>query len=442
MLKKIRQGVLVFGDIILAYLTLLLATLIGFWGNFNWQIFQQHLLPFSFLYLFWFILFYIFGLYDLNLIKPKIDLLIKIGQAILTCFIFGIIFFYLIPFFNITPKTNLLINLIIFGIFVFIWRRIFYQIFSSYLIQNIAFLGKNSLADNLIKEIQSHPQLGYKFIKFLDPQKSLFNQLKDKKIDNLIISQDLFAKKKLSQELYKCLPLGINIMDISQVYEKIFYKIPIDLLNENWFLTNLEESEKRIYDKIKRILDIIFASLMLCLTLPFWGLLAILIKLEDNGPVFYNGKRIGKDKKIFRIWKFRSMKTNAEDAEKMGKVILHKKQDPRETKIGKLFLRKTHLDELPQLINILKGDISLIGPRPEKLEFAKKIEKKIPHYHLRYLLKPGLTGWAQIKFRYAYSILDFYEKFKYDLYYIKNRSFFLDLGILLKTFQHLFKKED
>jgi lipopolysaccharide/colanic/teichoic acid biosynthesis glycosyltransferase len=127
-------------------------------------------------------------------------------------------------------------------------------------------------------------------------------------------------------------------------------------------------------------------------------------------------------------------------AEKRGKPKWAEKEDPRVTKVGKV-LRKLHLDELPQMINVLKGDISLVGPRPERPEFVKKLEKQIPYYHLRHIIKPGFTGWAQIKFRYARSVMDSFEKFQYDLYYIKNRSIFLDLGILLKTFQLLFKRE-
>jgi lipopolysaccharide/colanic/teichoic acid biosynthesis glycosyltransferase len=128
-----------------------------------------------------------------------------------------------------------------------------------------------------------------------------------------------------------------------------------------------------------------------------------------------------------------------ENSEKKGPVWAEK-QDARITRIGK-FLRKTHLDEIPQMLNILKGDISLVGPRPERPEFIEKLEKEIPFYHIRHLIKPGFTGWAQIKFRYSRSVIDSKEKFQYDLYYIKNNSLFLDIGILLKTFQLFFKKE-
>jgi len=433
---KTRQLILFLGDLVLVYLALILTVIIGFGKELSWLIFQQHFFAFSILYFFWFILLYILGLYDLNLIHPKITLLTRIGQFFFVSLIIGLIFFYLIPLFKITPKTNLLINGIFFNIFIFGWRRIFYHFFSSRLLQNLAFLKQNKLVDNLIKEIESQPQLGYRFIKILDPKKSLISQLKNEKINNLIIIEDFGGQKKLIQKLYKCLPLGITLWDINQAYEKIFFKIPLETLDEIWFLRNLKEDEKRIYEKIKRMGDIIFAFLILILTLPFWLIISLLIKLEDGGEIFYKQKRVGKDGRVFWAWKFRSMQGGPE------KQLDEKREaeDHRLTKIGS-FLRRTHLDELPQLFNILKGDISLVGPRPEKLEFVKILEKKIPHYHLRYIIKPGLTGWAQIKFRYASSIKEFQEKFQYDLYYIKNRSLFLDLGILLKTLIFFFKEK-
>ena len=290
MVRKTRQVVLILGDIILVYLALILTVIFGFWGNFNWQVFWQHFLPFTFLYLFWFIIFYIFGLYDLNLIRPKIEFLARIGKCLLVCFGIGMIFFYLVPFFGITPKTNLLINILIFGGLILIWRKLFYHFSSSLFFQRVAFLGKNPLAKELIKEIQSQPQLGYKFVKFLDVKKPLFSQLRSRKIDSLIIAQDLTGQQKLTQQLYKCLPLRINFMDLSQAYEVLLHKIPIDFLNQSWFLKNLRESEKKIYDNIKRIEDIILASLIIILTSPLWLIFSILIKLEDKGPVFYKQK--------------------------------------------------------------------------------------------------------------------------------------------------------
>jgi len=436
MFRKLRQIVLILGDIILAYTALVLTCYFGFWGNFSWEIFYEHLFPFSLLYFFWFILFYIFGLYDLNLIRPKLESLTRIGQSFLVCLLIGLGFFYLMPIFDISPKTNLAINISIFGILFLIWRQLFYQLFSSIYLQNVAFLGKNPLAQRLAKEIENQPQLGYKFIGFLDLEKNLYPQLKRKKIETLIIAHKFGSSSKLAQDLYKCLPLRINFLDLSQAYEALLHKIPIDFVSQTWFLQNLSEGDKKIYDKAKRFIDIILTSLIIVIISPLCLISALLIKLEDKGPILYKQKRVSKDGESFWLTKFRSMRTDAEN----GKAKWAEKDDPRITKIGKL-LRRLHLDELPQMINILKGDISLVGPRPERPEFVKKLEKEIPHYHLRHIIRPGFTGWAQIKFRYGRTIEDSHEKFQYDLYYIKNRSLFLDLGILLKTFQLFFIRE-
>jgi len=436
MLRKLRQIVLITGDIVLVYFALLLTCYFGFWGNFRWEIFQEHFLPFSLLYFCWFILFYIFGLYDLNLIRPKLEFLVRAGQCFFACLLLGTSFFYLLPLFEISPKTNLVINILILGGLFLIWRRLFYQLFSSLYLQNVAFLGKNSLSQKLVREIENQPQLGYRFVKFLNLKNNIFSQVKRGKIETLILAQNIKSPSKLTPELYKCLPLRINFMDLAQAYEVLLHKIPIDFVSQTWFLENLSEGEKKVHDKLKRFVDIILVSLIIIITSPLWLIFAILIKLEDNGPVFYRQKRIGKDRKEFWLAKFRSMKIDAEK----GKAKWAEKDDPRITKIGG-FLRNIHLDELPQMLNVLKGDISLSGPRPERPEFVKKLEKEIPHYHLRHIIRPGFTGWAQIKFRYGRTVEDSHEKFQYDLYYIKNRSLFLDLGILLKTFQLFFTKE-
>jgi len=437
MLRKMRQIALFSVDVIFAYLALLFTILIGFWGKFSWEIFGQHILPFSLLYLAWFLVFYIFGLYDLNIIRPKAELLARIGQGLAVCFAVGLAFFYLVPMFGITPKTNLLISILLFGVFTLLWRRLFYSLFSSLYLQNVSFLGQNELANNLAREIKEQPQLGFKFIKFLNKTQPLKPQLKKTKTTIVIISQDINNDKRLTQELYECLPLKTTLIDLAAAYEMILHKVPIDFINQNWILNNLFINERKIYDNIKRLLDIVTASLLLAVTSPIWGIISAIIYTEDKGPIFYKQKRVGKDGKTFLIWKFRSMVVGAE---KKG-AQWAKKNDTRVTKTGKI-LRKFHLDEFPQLINVLKGNISLTGPRPERPEFVRELEKKVPHYNLRNLIKPGFTGWAQIKFiQYARSTEESHEKFQHDLYYMKNRAFLLDLGILLKTFQLFFRRE-
>jgi len=439
---KKRKILLVLGDVVLAYLALMVMVLIDRWGSFSFSFLEKHLAPFSLIFLFWILIFYVFGLYDLKLIRPNFTLLARIGEAILTSFIIGVILFYLFPSLGITPKTNLLVTTIAFGIITLIWRRTFHYIFASYGLEKVGFLGRNKSSERLVKEIKNNPQFGYEFVGFLksgdlsaDRQEKLIDQIKRMGINTLILAKDINKDSNLAQELYQCLSLKVNFIDLAQAYEILLQKIPVNFVNQAWFLENLTEGRKRVYDKTKRIMDFALSFFFMLITFPLWLIFALLIKLEDQGRVFYKQKRVGKEGSTFLLYKFRSMR---EKAEKDGAVWAQDK-DNRTTKIGKV-MRRLHLDELPQMINILKGEISLIGPRPERPEFVERLEKEIPHYPLRHIIKPGFTGWAQIKFRYARSLKDSHEKLQYDLFYIKNRSLLLDLGILLKTFQLFFKK--
>lgn len=433
-----RKFLLIASDILLLYLSLLVVVFLGFFRfkrESGWDVFSEHLLPFSILYFFWLIIFYIFGLYDLNTIRIKETFYTKILGAIFASLAIGLSFFYLFPISEVTPKTNLFLNVLIFAILLILWRSIFLTLFSSKFLTKIAVVGEKKQAQKLAEEIHSRPYLGYRVVN-LEKDEDFLSQIKRKKIDIILLPPDLVFDAELIKNLYQCLPARIKFLNLTKAYEIIAEKIPVSLINHVWFLENLGEGEKIFYDKLKRGFDLIFSVITFLITLPLWLLIAILIKLEDGGPVIYSQERIGRDGKPFLLFKFRSMRP---EAEKATGPLWAQAQDRRATKIGKL-LRKIHLDELPQMINVIKGDISLVGPRPERPEFVRQLEKNIPHYHLRHIIKPGFTGWAQIKFRYGRSIMDSQEKFQYDLYYLKNRSLFLDLGILLKTFQLFFRK--
>ena len=432
----VRQILLFLGDIFLFYLSLLLALFFGFGKSFTWPIFLEHILPFTILYLVWLINFYIFGLYDFDSIKTAINFYPRLLGTLSVALILGMIFFYSAPFFGITPKTNLLLNILILGGMVLAWRKFLYFIFASHFLKNMAIIGQGSEIQAFKTEIDKRPYLGYNLVA-LNPKQNLLSQIQEKKIDTLIVAEVLEKNSLLSRTLYQCLPARINFLTLARAYEIVCEKIPLSNIAQTWFLENLREGEKGLYDKTERMVDIILASLIILLTLPFWFFIASIIKLQDRGSVFYKQERIGRDRRPFLLTKFRSMK---EGAEKETGAVWAEKEDPRITKVGK-FLRRTHLDELPQMLNILKGDISLVGPRPERPEFVEKLEKEIPHYHIRHLIRPGFTGWAQIKFRYSRTVMDSFEKFQYDLYYLKNRSLFLDIKILLKTFQLFFRKE-
>lgn len=448
---KIRKVLLLGGDIFLLYLSLWGAVWLGFGRDVSKEIFIQHLQVFSFFYPLWLIVIYILGFYELNLAPRRLIFYSKLVAASGINTIIGIIFFYLIPSFGITPKTNLIINVLLFGLFFWLWRSFFYYFSSSYFLNNVGIVGINAHAHDIAKHISNQPFLGYKLKLFVDTSQNpysaltgvkiiaadsnLLTNLQKEKVDTLVIAENTHQNQHLAEILYGCLAAKIDFLDLPKAYETITQKIPIDYIGQAWFLENLKERSKRIYDKLKRVIDLVVAVFFLIIALFLFPFIALAIKLESKGPIFYYQTRIGKKGKPFTLIKFRSMRKNAE----VGGAVWAESEDPRLTKTGKI-LRRTHLDELPQLINIIKGDISLVGPRPERPEFVTQLEKEIPHYQLRHIIKPGLTGWAQIKFHYARSLMDSHEKFQYDLYYLKNRSFLLDLGTLLKTFDLFFRK--
>lgn len=430
----LRKILLAIGDVALLYISLVAMVFFAYLEDFNRSVFLDHFYPFNFLHIIWLLAFYVLGFYELNIFNNKPTFYSRFFGGILISLITGMIFFYIIPS-GVAPKTNLLVDLFIFIILALFWRSIFHSIFSSYFQNKIVVIGSNPQSQKFAESIKENPQFGYKLSAVIPiDSKDIGAQIENKKIDTLVLAEDLEPNTPAEKNIYRFLPLKADFMDLSRAYEIIFGKIPVKSLNQVWFLENFKG--KKFYDHTKKMMDVFLSIFFLLITLPLWIIIVPAIKISDKGPVFYRQERMGKNKEKFLLIKFRSME---KDAEKHGPKWAEK-EDPRITKVGKV-LRKIHLDELPQLINILKGDISLIGPRPERPEFVENLEEEIPYYHLRHLIKPGFTGWAQINFRYSRSVEDSLQKFQYDLYYIKNRSLMLDIQILLKTFSLFFKEE-
>jgi len=222
---------------------------------------------------------------------------------------------------------------------------------------------------------------------------------------------------------------------LSTFWEQIEETIPVNATDELWFLQNMSRGPYSVYHRLKRFSDIIIVLVFLPFFLFFFLLTAFLVKITSRGPAIYKQVRVGLGNRNFTIFKFRSMRVDAE----LNGAVWASEKDPRLTLIGD-FIRRFRLDELPQLINVLRGDMSIIGPRPERPEFVDKLALDIPHYNLRHLVKPGLTGWAQVKYRYGASVKDAEIKLMYDLFYVKNISPLLDVRIVLKTIFTLLSK--
>jgi sugar transferase (PEP-CTERM system associated) len=222
---------------------------------------------------------------------------------------------------------------------------------------------------------------------------------------------------------------GCKVTEWASYYEKLSGRIPVDNLSPSYFIFQEGFSKSRALLVSRRIVSLSFAAGLLLLLFPLLILTAIVIKIDSPGPVFYTQKRVGNKGKVFDIIKFRSMRV---DAEQNGRPQWAVRNDPRVTRVGK-FIRATRLDELPQLINVLRGDLDFVGPRPERPKFVEELSKLIPYYTLRHTVKPGLTGWAQVMFFYSGTIEESKKKLQYDLFYIKNMSIKLDFLVLFRT---------
>jgi len=436
---KLKRFFLLLGDLFVLYLSLWLTIAIRYGLDINKienGAMTQHFIPFTAIYFVWLLVFYIIGLYELNLARNNLSFFTNLLRAMLINTVVAVAFFYFIPYFGITPKTNLFINIAVFATIFIIWRQIYNRLLlANALLNNLFIIGETEESKYLTKYIDAHPQLGFQIKKVIQPKEielvfDLIELVVQNKIQTIVSTIDPHKDVNLVRNLYHCLPLNITLYELPTFYEKITGKVPISAIEEVWFLENLMKEKKKVYESGKRILDIFYALSVGIATLPLYPFIALAIKIDSKGPVFFKQKRVGENSQIFNVFKFRSMIDNAE---KDG-AQWSQKNDPRVTKIGK-FLRASRLDELPQLFNVLRGDMSFVGPRPERPEFVfgVNLQRQIPFYQMRHLVKPGLTGWAQIKFQYGASVEDSIEKLQYDLFYIKNRSFILDFQIILKT---------
>jgi len=429
---KTKKVILLSGDIACLYLSLYLTLLARYgWGNIN-QNWDRHLYPFSLIFIVWLIVFFINDLYDLKISYNTSNLINNLIRVSVINALAAVIIFYFFGRFldTIRPQRVLVIEIASLFVVLFAWRKLFYHFIKSAKIANrILILGPSPLSAELAKEIIRRPQLGYQAIHLTTEPENLKNYCLENHIDILVSAGDFQTNQILAKKIFDCLSLGIDFYNTYNFYEQITNKIPVEYIKHEWFLDNLTEHSKKAYEIIKRLIDIGCAGLGLIITLPLMPIIALIIKLDSPGPIIFKQIRTGKNGKDFLAIKFRSMIQNAE---KDG-AQWAQKNDARITRFGSI-MRKARLDEIPQLVNVLRGEMSLVGPRPERPEFIKILEQSIPFYRERLIVKPGLAGWAQLKGpAYGGSQEESLEKLKYDLYYIKNRSLILDLSIMLKT---------
>lgn len=449
MRNKLQKICLIIGDIIVLYISLYLTLLIRYQSLPDGAIWQAHIYPFTLAFAAWIIIFYISDLYNIHLAVNNSKFFNLTLRSVLTAGLLTAFFFYLTPSINIAPKTNLIIYVVVFFIVFLSWRRLFNKLLFSYVPkEKLLVIGCNDKVLELIDVFEQKPHLGFKIAYVLDDKCELIPRsvpsshdlsdlkaiIKEQKISSIILASDPHNSEELRHYLFSLLPLKIKFKSLTDFYENITGKIPIDTISEMWFLEKLSEGDKIIFDKLKRVMDVILGTYILVFSFPLWPIFCLALKLENRESVFFIQKRSGKNNQVFNLIKFRTQKTSKQNPDPS------QANDSRNTRVG-TFFRKTRIDEIPQVLNIIKGDMSFIGPRPERPELILELEKSIPFYRERMLIKPGLTGWAQTFGGYlSPSAEDTVKKLQYDLFYLKNRSLYLDLSITLKTIAEVLKR--
>lgn len=386
----------------------------------------------------------VFQLYNLNVSSSRF----KVSRSLfLTAFV-TTLFFTFTPYFSPSlPENRIQISYLFVVIFVpvLIWRFVYMWVFfSPKYFKDIIVISHSSRMTGLLDLISMrgfHNVICYvsdekseNYGQFFNVREtSVYDLVKEKNAKEVILSTRGFSSdviSKLNNSIIALFEEGINIKSFETYYEEITDRVPKEYLDHNFYKNiNLSSSsDNKFYQVFRRILDIIISSIGLLIFLVIVPLIILLNLLGNRGPIFYTQNRVGERGKEFKIFKLRSMIVNAES----HGAQYAEKNDKRITSFGK-FLRNTRLDEVPQFFNILKGDMSLIGPRPERPEFVEDLEEKIPFYAIRHVVKPGLTGWAQVNFPYANNLEEQEKKLRYDLFYIKEQSAFLDFKIIIKT---------
>ena len=442
--RKHIQHLMFFIDIAFCISSLFLALFIKYNKCPTFQEYLIHLKIFIPVIISWVLGMYIFYLYSIDVYLPAYKLLFRMFCCYLISAVIGISYFYVFST-RLTPKRILLIyNSLVLGL-LFMWHLLCKKFFTNKYFKNkFIFIGYTPDVKSLLELTKIKYYGNFIFEGIYDEnskyatiktEQELEEYLFKRNIKTVVITSKYKLTPSLSNMLMDAMGNKTVFYSLPDFYELIARKIPISSISEGWILNNISKAECIIYKSIKRAADIIFSILILFITSPIWLLSTFIIPLESKGPVIFKQKRLGLHSKEFILYKFRSMR------EENNTYKYTTENDSRITKFGN-FMRKTRIDEIPQLINILKGDMSLIGPRPERPEYAIELQKQIPFYNQRLIVRPGITGWDQVSGEYhSPSTEDTYKKLQNDLYYIKNSSLSLDFSIAMKTIATMFMRE-
>lgn len=395
---------------------------------------------------------YYFDLYEFSTTQNLYDMAIRITQAWgVACVVIAIIY-TIIPSVIISTRIFLAVFLLAYG-WVLLWRGVYVLMIEHRLFTTrLLILGSGEQAERIVRKLDQVRDSGYSVVVHVGegaeprliarhaivyPQaEALSDLVRQHRVEIVVVALDDRRGKMPVRQLLDCKLAGVNIVNGVTFFEGLTGTILVENMNPSWIIFSEGFNRKRQVELLKRWMDVVLSVAGLILSCPIWLLSALIVKLESPGPMLYRQTRVGLGGKPFEVIKFRSMR---QDAEREGPVWAVK-NDPRVTRYG-AFMRKTRIDELPQLWNILRRDMSFVGPRPERPEFVQHLQERLPYYSLRHTVRPGLTGWAQVRYPYGASEEDALRKLEYDLYYLKNMNLLMDTMIIMQTIKTvLFQK--
>jgi lipopolysaccharide/colanic/teichoic acid biosynthesis glycosyltransferase len=425
-------------DVLLLALSLIGTLILRYQSMPSKEMILSHLYPFTIIFAYSIVSFYITGLYGRAISSARHTLPVKIIKSQIANALIAVAIFYFVPNFTVSPKITLLLYIILSSVFILFVRMNTYSILNLRKKQPSLVIGDSVEVDEIIAEMNRNPHsLLFCKNKFNpdNSEDSIKEVLSDKVYFRYVIADvDDSRVEKFLPEIYKNLFPNSSIINLHDLYEDVFDRIPLSRINYTWIMTHISSISPKVYDMVKRLVDILLAGIVLIFAIILYPFVAIAIKIEDGGSILIKQKRIGVNGKIFNIYKFRSM-TRSDGGQWLPE------SENKVTKVG-MFIRKTRIDELPQALSVILGDMSLIGPRADIIDLGERLQKEIPYYSIRTAIKPGLSGWAQVnQEKPPQSVEETKIRLSYDLYYIKYRSLSLDLLITLRTIKTLLSRE-
>ncbi len=415
-------------DLILLYVSLFLALSVRYGSGLTLENRNAHINAFSLIFLLWLVVFFSHGLFEVSVLRRYTKLFFSLVSAMVVNVIIAITVFYLQPNLLLRPGRFLLLQVGIAFILLLIWYLFIKYVLKNRLTQVLYLFSFNNELRELEQEILANSFLGFRVLGHLNAE--TLSTIKFNQSAGIILPDNLQTNPEILKKFYELRTLGVNFYNHKDFYEQLLRRVYLSQINEIWFLENIDYREKRIYNLVKRLVDLILGLVGLFIFILSLPIIALLIKITSKGGVFFVQERVGQHGRKYKVYKYRSMK------EGTATNTWTSVNDPRITKFGK-FLRMSRIDELPQFLNLVLGNMSLVGPRPEQPNLVEDLKRTVPFYDERHLVKPGLTGWAQLNI-YAGTLEETKLKLQYDLYYIKHRSLLFDLEIIIKTIYYIF----